>query len=128
MINSFWSSMPFRLDLKGYEGNCKTCWKKSFRKLVTIARYNPHWFSFMRQMEIEFEEFIKDTRKHKIKPPVRFFRQNKTVSDIFKMAKDKSILDAIDDSLNTKFQTSIWHDGTELDTGSGCSESCEVFT
>lgn len=127
MVNAFFAKMPFRLGLKGYEGNCKTCWKKSFRKLVTIARYNPHWFAFMRQMEIEFEEFVRPTRKEKIKPPIRFFRGNKTVEDIFEMAKDESIINAVDDSLDTDYQISMWHDGTELDISNGCTESCEVF-
>jgi hypothetical protein len=130
MINDYWSNMPFRLNLKGYEGNCKTCWKKTFRKLVTIARYNPHWFDFMRQMEIEYGEYISNgikDRLDKIELPIRFFRENKSVEDIFEMAKDKSILDAIDDSKNTNYQISIWN-GIELDTSNGCVESCEVFT
>lgn len=127
MINNFWNKMPFRLKLKGYEGNCKTCWKKSFRKLVTIARHNPEWFDFMKEMENQFGEFVKETRKHKIQTPVRFFRTNKTVNDIFEMAKDESILDAIDDSVNVNYQISMWHDGTELDSSTTCSESCEVF-
>lgn len=127
MVNKFFSDIPFRLGLKGYEGNCKTCWKKSFRKLVTIARHNPSWFAFMAQMEIEYGEFVRETRKHKIKPPITFFRGNKTVADIFEMAKDKSIIDAIDDSIDTDYQISMWHDGTELDMSNGCSESCEVF-
>lgn len=128
MINNFWSKMPFRLQLKGYEGNCKVCWKKSFRKLVTIFRYNPHWFAFIRQMEKEFGNFVRDSQKHRINLPVRFFRDNKTVDDIAEMAKDKSIKDAIDDSKVIIYQKSLWHDGTELDISNGCSESCEVFT
>lgn len=128
MVNNFWSKMPFRLMLKGFEGNCKTCWKKSFRKLVTIYRYNPHWFAFLRQMEKEFGNFVRDTRKHKIKPPIRFFRDNKTVDDIEEMAKDKSIKDAIDDSKEINYQQSIWRDGTELDISNGCSESCDAYS
>lgn len=128
MINNFWDKMPFRLQLKGYEGNCKTCWKKSFRKLVTIARQNPHWFGFMRQMEIEYSGFVKKTMQHRIKPPLRFFRENKTVADIFEMAKDDRIQNAKDDSRENNYQTSLWFDGTELDISNGCTESCEVFT
>lgn len=127
MINNFWSKMPFRLELKGYEGNCKTCWKKTFRKLITIARYNPHHFDFFRQMELEYGEFVRETAEHRLKPPFRFFRKNKTVDDIFEMAKDKSILDAIDDSIDNNFQLDLWQDGTELDLSNGCEESCEVF-
>jgi len=104
MINFFWSKMPFRLGLKSYEGNCKTCWKKSFRNLVTIARYNPHWFDFMRQMEIEYEGFVRATYRTEIKPPVRFFRSSKTVADIFEMAKDKKIKDATDNSIDINYQ------------------------
>jgi len=127
MINFFWSNMPFRLKLKGFEGNCKTCWKKSFRKLVTIARYNPHWFGFMSQMEIEFSDFVRSTFRKSIKPPIRFFRNNRTVADIFEMAKDRSIKDATDDSIEINYQTNLWIDGTNLDVSNGCTESCEVF-
>lgn len=130
MINNYWSKMPFRLQLKGYEGNCKTCWKKTFRKLVTIARENPHHFNFMRQMELEYGNYISNgvkKREKEVELPIRFFRKNKSVDDIFEMAKDESILNAIDDSRNTEYQISLWHDGTELDTSNGCSESCEVF-
>ena len=131
IVNSFWANMPFRLGLKGYNGNCKTCFKKSFRKLVTIARHNPEWFAFMRQMEIEFGMYVSSgikNRVDKIEFPIRFFRSNKSVADIFEMAKDKSIKDATDDSINTNYQTNLWTDGTNLDISNGCSESCEVFS
>lgn len=72
MINNFWSKMPFRLKLKGYQGNCKVCWKKSDRKLVTIARENPEWFAFFRQMELEFRMFVIKTQRHRVTPPFIF--------------------------------------------------------
>ena len=127
MINSFWSKMPFRLELKGYEGNCKVCWKKSIRKLVTIMRQNPEWFAFCKQMEVEYEMYVKPSMTHRIIPPCRFFRQNKTVDDILELSKDESIENAIDDSVDTNYQISILHDGTELDISNGCEESCEVY-
>lgn len=127
MVNKFWDKMPFRLQLKGYEGNCKTCWKKSFRKLVTIARENPERFEFFKQMEIEYSDYIKPTQADKHQPPICFFRGYKKVSDIFEMAKDLSIENAEDDSRNYIYQSSIFHDGTELDSINGCSESCEAF-
>lgn len=128
MINRYWHNMPFRLDATGYEGNCKACWKKSFRKLVTLARHKPEWFDFTRQMELEYQGFVKEAYRHRVKPPVRFFRSNKTVVDIFEMAKDSSIKDAPDDNAKIEYQTSLWQDGTELDISNGCTESCEVFT
>src|SRR5690606_17416823 len=50
-INFWWSQQPFRLNLKGYEGNCKWCWKKSTRKLQQLAVERPEYFDFPRAME-----------------------------------------------------------------------------
>lgn len=130
MINAFWSKMPFRLKLKGWMGNCKVCWKKSIRKLITIARYHPEWFAFFKVMEDEFGDYLKEGREKQrdnIVFPIRFFRENKSVAEIFEMAKDESIEDAKDDSVDINYQMSIYHDGTELDVVSGCVESCNAF-
>ena len=51
-INFWWQQQEFRLNLKGYQGNCKTCWKKSFRNLYTIAKENPEQFDFFKKMDI----------------------------------------------------------------------------
>lgn len=127
IVNAFWNKMPFRLNIKGYEGNCKTCWKKSFRKLCTIAIEHPERFDFFRQMELEYKNFVPKGQVERVIPPNYFFRENKTVDDIFEMAKDPMFEKAKDDSLNTNYQISILHDGTELDVSNGCVESCEVF-
>ena len=130
MVNAFWSKMPFRLELKGWEGNCKVCWKKSFRKLVTIARHHPERFAFFKQMEEEYGDYLKPGReqqRERIIFPIHFFRVNKSVDDIFLISKDLSIEDAHDDTLNTNYQTSLWNDGTELDVINGCVESCDAF-
>lgn len=119
MINNFWDKMPFRLQLKGYEGNCKVCWKKSFRKLATIALENPFAFAFFEQMENEYGGYIRKEQAHRLTPPMRFFRENKTVDDIFKMAKT-GFKKATDDSTICEFQM-------ELDFTNGCVDSCEVF-
>lgn len=132
-VNRFWNNMPFRLQLKGYQGNCKTCFKKSFRKLCTIARENPEKFDFFKQMETEYENYIKKEQieKHiqrgiEIKLPIRFFRNNMSVADLKLMAEDKSIVDAINDSNIYHVQTHFF-DIIDIDSSNGCSESCEVF-
>lgn len=53
-INAHWDSMPFCLGLEEHEGNCKTCWKKSFNKLVRIARETPAAFEFNAEMEAQY--------------------------------------------------------------------------
>lgn len=125
MINNYWTKMPFRLNLKGYEGNCKVCWKKSDRKLITLARCSPNKFDFFKQMELEFSDFIRDTQNRKGKQ--YFFRGNKSVEDIFNLAKDLSVKNALDDSIEINYQRNMFEMLNELDQSNGCEESCEVF-
>jgi hypothetical protein len=125
-INTFWNSMPFRLNLKGYQGNCKTCWKKSWRKLGTIAVEHPEHFDFFRDMETKYSHYISEGKKHNtsIIPPLYFFRGNKSVDYIFNtVVTDPNFKKAGDDA-------SVYHsmsDGQPLDISNGCEESCEVF-
>lgn len=132
-INTFWAAMPFRLGLKGYEGNCKWCWKKSLRKHVTLMGEHPEHFDFPERMERIYggvgAEFLHDpaTRRSPLPEGYRrtFFREGKTVQDIrneratriasgtFKPADDDAIVYSDFDPT--------------LDIGGGCEESCEVF-
>lgn len=52
-IHSYWENQPFTLNIKSYEGNCDCCWKKSNRKLYTIARENPDSFLWWAKMEAQ---------------------------------------------------------------------------
>jgi 3'-phosphoadenosine 5'-phosphosulfate sulfotransferase (PAPS reductase)/FAD synthetase len=40
-VNAFWARMPFRLNLKSYQGNCDLCYMKGVNKRVQILRENP---------------------------------------------------------------------------------------
>jgi hypothetical protein len=127
-INFWWSQQPFRLDLKGYQGNCKWCWKKSDRKLYTIANENPEAFSFPIKMEEKYGDYIPETRLSRLKDrgeevPDRtwFFRGNRSSKDILSAAKKTSIK-ALDDSTHTSFQLGLFDE--DLVGG----ESCEVFS
>ena len=115
-INFWWSQQPFRLELKGYEGNCKTCWKKSDRKLATISLEKPEWFDFFREMEEKYQYHLKKGRNMDL--PIRFFRKSRTVDDIFEIAKKEGFVSSEDDH--------VVYD-PNLDLSNGCTESCEVF-
>lgn len=125
-INFWWNQQKFRLNLKGYQGNCKWCWKKSTNKLLTICVENPEYFDFPKRMEKEYENFIPETRLHNelIKPPFRFFRGNKSVEDLFRLSKLPFKI-AKDDATIYSWQMSIFDE--DLDTTNGCDESCEVY-
>lgn len=101
-INEYWERQNFRLNLKGYQGNCKACYKKSKNKLYQIAKENPSAFDFMIDMETKYGEFMPMSRLKKMeqrgeKPkfPITFYRQNKTANDIVNESKkwNGSILD-----------------------------------
>ena len=122
-INTFWNNQPFRLTIKGYEGNCKTCWKKSNRKLMTISKEHPEYFDFFRKMETKYGDYKPESRADFSKA-ITFFRKGQTVNDIFEDAKFP-FRPAIDDRLLTTIQMDIWEE--ELDSNFGCTESCEPF-
>ena len=83
-INFWWNQQPFRLGLKGYQGNCKACWKKSDSKLYTILNESPEYFEFVKRMEDKYSSYIPKTRidlmdkNGKTKPiKTTFFRKNR---------------------------------------------------
>jgi 3'-phosphoadenosine 5'-phosphosulfate sulfotransferase (PAPS reductase)/FAD synthetase len=123
MINFFWKQMPFRLDLKGYQGNCKTCWKKADKKLYKIAQESPNSFDFMDRMEEKYGNFFPDSRKQKFikegkdfPKQITFFRKNRSAKQIIEESKDWNG-NVYDDSSRYSFQ---------LDLLGG--DSCEVFS
>jgi len=118
-INRFWDNQPFRLNLKHYQGNCKTCYKKSFRKLAWIAKENPEYFDFFERMEKEHSE----TNMQNAPEAIKIFRNNKTVADIREMAK--TAVEPIDDARIYEVNGDLFGYDDDLDACG--SESCEAF-
>lgn len=94
-INQWWKSQPFRLNLKGYQGNCRTCWKKSDVKLWTLVNENRNQFDFFEKMETKFGNFIPESRIQlmtergdEIPKHTYFFRRNRSVEDLVKEAQN----------------------------------------
>lgn len=103
-INYYWSKMPFRLDLKSYQGNCKWCWKKSLKKLQKIAYENPEFFEFPKLMENKYG-----------KGEFTFFRNNLSANEILEIAHNHKVVD------DSRF------DGYQLNIDLIGGESCEIF-
>lgn len=127
-INFFWKNMPFRLNLKGYQGNCVTCWKKGHPKLYQIARENEAAFNFFGKMELRYDKFTPESRVKKMAErgeipiyPIRFFRGNKSVQDIIEESKT-NLKPIIDDAM--VFPEPNLFEDYDLQGG----ESCEVFS
>lgn len=118
-VNEFWFQQNWRLNLKGYQGNCRWCWKKSLRKHLTIMSETPEAFDFPERMEALYPLAGANPRGE-VK---RFFRNRLTVSDIRRLASEGNFEPAEDDA--RVYQTDMLQ-GLELDLGGDCSESCEV--
>lgn len=128
-VMAFWEDQPFRLQLRSYEGNCRTCWKKSDRKLFTIMSEHPEFFDWDERMEQKYglvgPEFSKQ-------PPMpddyrrTFWRMNRSTADMraqFEQLKAAGKFNpAVDDRIIMQPSFDF-----ELDVGGGCEESCEVF-
>lgn len=123
-VNIIWSRMPFRLPIKSYEGNCKHCWKFSLKKQYTKVLETPNSFDFPKRMEVKYGDYVPDHKRGLIKTPVRFYRGNRSVADLFEEAK-LPFERAIDERNITNKQYFVWDQ--ELDENFGCVESCEAF-
>lgn len=116
-VRSWWATQPFKLEIPEHYGNCITCWKKSDRKLLTIAKENPSAFDFMDRMERQNSECGGASKDGSARTAQSFFRENRTARDILELSQ-KPFTPFIDG----KF---IPFDD-DLDIGSGCGESCEI--
>lgn len=112
-INFWWSQQPFRLKLKGYQGNCKACWKKSDAKLYTILKENPEHFDFIERMENKYSHYIPQTRINKMKKEGKeipkstaFFRKNRD-SSILKIQADNFYGQIRDDASILEYQIDL---------------------
>jgi len=119
-INAWWSRQPFRLQLAGFEGNCKWCWKKSMRKLLTLASRRPEWFEFPDRMEQEYGL----SGSNRDGTPRVFFRQHMSTGGILTQALIGGFDDADDDS--RKYPDTVG--GVNLDAAGSCSESCDIYS
>lgn len=113
-IRHWWASRDFDLDLPEHYGNCVTCWKKSDRKLWTIAKNEPSRFDFFQRMEDENGGVKADAGKRV------FFRGCRSVRDI-KLESKKDFREFYDEI--PELQLRILD---PIDYSNGCHSSCEI--
>jgi len=119
-ILQWWSKQDFDLDLPEHLGNCVTCYKKSDRKLFTIAKHNPEYFDPFINMEIKnglAGPGIKDGQ------PNKFYRQHRSALDIIASSQKPFIEWSAE--FDEIYQQGLFED-EELDVSNGCTESCEI--
>lgn len=117
-VLNWWADQPFKLNIPEHWGNCKWCWKKSRRKLLTIAKNNPEFFDFPARMEKLYSLAGGKRRDGEERQPRVFFRGNMSTQQLLEAAHTTDF----EEYQDNKF---IEYDAI-LDLGSGCGESCEV--
>lgn len=120
MVSEFWARQPFRLNLKGYQGNCKWCWKKSLRKHLTILKENPSAYDFPARMEALYPLAGSNPNNE----PRVFFREGRSTEDLRKMAATERFTPASDDAREYQIDLLNYLDADMDACGSG--ESCEL--
>jgi 3'-phosphoadenosine 5'-phosphosulfate sulfotransferase (PAPS reductase)/FAD synthetase len=111
-VLDWWEDQQFDLRLQEHQGNCKTCWKKSFKKLIQLHNEKPEQFDFFERMERQYGRVGAEFDKCPDAPDRVFFRGRTSVPMLRQMAQESVVRVApiVD----------IYADG-------GCSESCELY-
>lgn len=125
-VNEWWMAQPFRLELTGYQGNCKWCWKKSLRKHMTLMDENPSLFDFPERMEAMHGTVGAEIGKPETAYERRvFFRGELSTLDLRSMYEaNKDTLDREpDDAIVLPRNGRLFKLDVEPD---GCVESCDV--
>jgi len=109
-VLDWWQKQNFDLEIPEHFGNCVWCWKKSYKKLMTIMIEEPSAFDFPKKMEKKYPR--NGAVANKIQRDIKFFRGWKSVSDIEEMITEDF----------EKFK-----DLHYLHITDGCEDSCEPF-
>lgn len=113
-IRNFWFNQDFDLDIKEHYGNCVWCWKKSKRKLLTLAKEDPSIFDFPKKME-ELYGYVGLEEEPRV-----FFRNRTSTIKLIEESKNHFV-----EFSEKPVQINIFDD--YLDAPGGCSESCDGF-
>jgi hypothetical protein len=118
MIADYWRNQSFTLNLREHEGNCSWCYKKSLRKLLTLAQDTPEIFDF----PIRMEKLYGKSGQHSSPESRVFFRERRSGLDILEESKKpfrrwEEPRESMD----------MFGFDMEMDSANGCSESCEVY-
>lgn len=120
LVNKFMSQFEWDLRLPNgdADGNCINCFKKSFRKLYTVAKRDPKRFLFNERMERKYGNVNKGKKKQA--EPRVFYRGRCSTAELIVRAHTEDFEEYEDDRLDDKpFEP--WWDNEE-----GCGGSCEA--
>jgi hypothetical protein len=103
-VLAFWEKQTFNLNIPEHLGNCLTCFRKSDRKLKTIAVEHPSFFDFPKMLEDKYGHMTTNGR------PRKMFRGQLSSSEILQLARGEFV----------PFVDPSWGQNTE----EVCAEEC----
>lgn len=122
MVGAYMKRQPFDLQLPGdHYGNCVTCWKKTDRKLYSIAQDDPAHFNLFARLENSYGHIRHKGSKAANDEVFKFFRRNRSATDIVRESQTVNF-----ERYSDTRQLSMWD--LMLDVGGGCGDSCEIDT
>lgn len=110
-VLDWWEDQEFDLGITEWDGNCRGCFKKSFKKIFKQLDTNPAALDWHLKMEDNYAE--RGTNKQEGYKRV-FFRYNTSTPRLLELYKEDRSSGA------TPVSQGMYDDG-------GCSESCEVY-
>lgn len=129
-VNFWWKNQKFRLNLKGYQGNCEDCFEKNKNKLMTLAVEDVSAFDFTLRMEEKYEDYIPYQHRYNEKylnqrkgKKMHFFRGNESAKEIIDRAKSTPFKKSNNDSDVYEFEGI---DDTNM--YNSCNDRCEPFS
>lgn len=119
-IINWFKNNSFDLEIPEHLGNCVTCWKKSDRKLLTIAKNNPEHFIPFKEIESKYSGILSKSDGVVDGTERKIFRNHRTTNDIIEQSKKPFI-----EWTEIKYEYQL--DMFGLDQPNGCEGSCEAF-
>lgn len=118
-------SWPFDLDIPGdHFGNCTWCWKKTDRKLYTLAIEDPSVFDVPKRLEEKYGHIdaLAGRKCCDQNGRAQFFRKHRSAEDIIREASETQFEPYSDDPHEHAYDFD-----ESLDVGGACGESCEAW-
>ena len=94
MVLEYMSQFPWDLKIPEHYGNCVWCYKKSDRKLFTLAQEDPSVFSFPQEMERKYSNLKANSTREDGRRV--FFRKNRDTNELLAQAQDSDFEKFID--------------------------------
>jgi hypothetical protein len=122
-VKRFMSQFDWDLKLPGeHYGNCVWCWKKSRRKLATVAKYTPEFFDFPARMEEQYGHVHNSAGQQE--KDRTFFRGRTSAKQIVEIGRSGNFKEYVERDF---VQQDLFNEFDEdWDVGGGCGDSCEI--